>query len=36
MASNIPNILVGTAPRASYWLIRTEDPATEYIIEEEN
>ncbi|HHW59158.1 MAG: S8 family serine peptidase [Bacteroidales bacterium] len=36
MASNIPNILVGTAPEASYWLIRTEDPSSEYLIEEEN
>ena len=36
MASNIPNILVGAAPEASYWLIRTEDPSSEYLIEEEN
>ncbi len=28
--------LVGTAPDADYWLIRTEDGATEYLIEEYN
>jgi len=36
MAANIPGIFVGTAPEASYWLIRTEDAATEFIIEEDN
>ena len=33
---NIPLKLVGTAPKASFWLIRTEDGATENIIEEFN
>jgi serine protease AprX len=28
--------LVGTAPDANYWLIRTEDAATEYLVEEYN
>jgi len=34
MASNLPGIMVGTAPAASYWLFRTEDVATEYPVEE--
>ena len=33
MAGNIPYVMVGTAPEASYWLIRTEDVNTEYPIE---
>ncbi|HKR03610.1 MAG TPA: S8 family serine peptidase [Bacteroidia bacterium] len=36
MAGNWPGNLVGTAPKASYWLLRSEDAATEYIIEEYN
>ena len=36
LAGNIPNALIGTAPKASYWLIRTEDKASEYLIEEDN
>lgn len=36
MAANSQGILVGTAPHASYWLIRTEDVATEFRIEEDN
>lgn len=28
--------LVGTAPKADYWLLRSEDGATEYLIEEYN
>lgn len=36
MAGNIPNKLIGTAPDASFYLIRTEDIATEYLIEEDN
>ncbi len=36
MASNIPGQLIGTAPKASYWLLRSEDAGTEYIIEEYN
>ena len=34
MAANLPGIMVGTAPAASYWLFRTEDAATEYPVEE--
>ncbi|MFW5793228.1 MAG: S8 family serine peptidase [Bacteroidota bacterium] len=36
MAANIPGEVKGAAPEASYWLIRTEDASTEYIIEEYN
>ena len=34
MGSNISGEFIGTAPAASYALIRTEDVATEYLIEE--
>ena len=33
MASYIPGTYVGTAPDASYWLIRTEDTNSEYPVE---
>lgn len=36
MGANLPGQLIGTAPKASYWLIRTEDTGSEYIIEEFN
>ena len=36
IAGNTPGELIGTAPKASYWLIRSEDAATEKIIEENN
>lgn len=36
MAANTPGEIVGTAPQANYWLLRTEEAATEYIIEEYN
>jgi serine protease AprX len=36
MASDLPGQIVGTAPNASYWLLRTEDANSEYIIEEYN
>lgn len=35
MAMNIPEVFVGTAPEASYWLIRAEDTATESLAEED-
>lgn len=35
MALNIPGVFVGTAPQASYWLIRAEDTATESLAEED-
>ena len=36
MAGNIPGKLVGTAPKANYWLIRSEQAISEYAIEEDN
>jgi len=36
MAGNIPGALVGTAPKANYILLRSEDGASENPIEEEN
>lgn len=36
MAGFIPGKLLGTAPKASYWLLRSEQAASEYIIEEHN
>jgi hypothetical protein len=36
MAANIPGTYIGTAPKASYYLFRTEDVFTEYPIEEQN
>ncbi len=35
MAANQPGSFVGTAPGASYWLLRTEDAPTEYPVEED-
>ncbi len=36
MAGNVPGKLIGTAPKASYLLLRTEDISTENLIEEDN
>jgi serine protease AprX len=36
MGGNLPGQIVGTAPKASFWLLRTEDASTEYLIEEYN
>ncbi|MDX2174243.1 MAG: S8/S53 family peptidase [Bacteroidota bacterium] len=36
MAAIKPNVIMGSAPRADYWLLRTEDVATETISEEYN
>ncbi|MFH1321484.1 MAG: S8 family serine peptidase [Bacteroidota bacterium] len=36
MAANLPGQIVGTAPKARYWLLRTEDGDSEYVIEEDN
>ena len=35
MAANIPNVLIGTAPEARYWLLRCEDQQTEQPVEED-
>jgi subtilisin family serine protease len=36
MASNVPGVLVGSAPKAAYYLFRTEDVFSEYPVEEQN
>ncbi len=36
IAGKIPYQFVGTAPDASFWLLRSEDADTEYLIEEDN
>ncbi|NOX85603.1 MAG: S8 family serine peptidase [Chlorobi bacterium] len=36
MAANYPGLMIGTAPKASYWLLHTEDVKTENVIEEYN
>lgn len=36
IAANMPGTFVGTAPKTSFYLYRTEDAATEYPIEEQN
>jgi len=36
MASNRPGLMVGTAPKANYYLFRTEDAGSEYPVEEQN
>jgi hypothetical protein len=36
IAANMPGTFVGTAPKAAFYLYRTEDAATEYPIEEQN
>jgi serine protease AprX len=36
LAANRPGKIIGTAPKAKYWLFRTEDVASEYPVEEEN
>lgn len=36
MAGNIPGEFVGTAPKANYYLFRSEDASSEYPIEEHN
>lgn len=36
MGANIPGQMVGTAPHASYWLLRSEVGSFEYLVEEDN
>ena len=36
IAANVPGTMVGTAPHASFWLMRTENTASEYPVEEHN
>ena len=35
MAANLPGAMIGTAPEASYWLLRSEDANSEYPAEED-
>lgn len=35
MAMNQPNVMVGTAPEASYWLLRSEDEYSESLVEQD-
>lgn len=35
MGLNVPHVFVGTAPEASYWLLRSEDGRTEQEVEED-
>jgi len=36
MGGNAPGLIVGTAPKAKYWLFRTEAGSSEFVIEEDN
>ncbi len=36
LAANKPNLMIGSAPKADYYLYRTEDVGSEYPIEEQN
>lgn len=35
MAMNQPNVMIGTAPGASYWLLRSEDEYSENLVEQD-
>lgn len=35
MAANKPKVMVGTAPEATYWLLRSEDEHTEHLVEQD-
>ncbi|MEG2127176.1 MAG: S8 family serine peptidase [Bacteroides sp.] len=35
MAMNRPYVMVGTAPEASYWLLRSEDESSEHLVEQD-
>ncbi len=36
IGGNLPGSIIGTAPDASFYLFRSEDAATEYLVEEDN
>lgn len=36
IGGNVPGTLIGTAPKAEFWLFRSEDGGSEYLIEEYN
>lgn len=35
MAANLPGVMVGTAPEAEYWLLKSEDSRSEFPVEED-
>lgn len=35
LGANKPHLMVGTAPEASYWLLRTEDEYSEHLVEQD-
>lgn len=35
MAMNTPHVMIGTAPEASYWLLRSEDGYSEHLVEQD-
>lgn len=35
MAANLPHVMIGTAPEASYWLFGTEDERSEQLVEQD-
>lgn len=35
MATNLPGLMVGSAPEATYWLLRSEDTTSEFPVEED-
>ena len=35
MAMNQPHVMIGTAPEASYWLLRSEDEYSEHLVEQD-
>ena len=35
MAMNQPNVMIGTAPEASFWLLRSEDEYSEHLVEQD-
>lgn len=35
MAMNQPHVMIGTAPEASYWLLRSEDEYSENLVEQD-
>jgi len=36
IGANTPNVMIGTAPMASFWLLRAEDEHSEQLVEEDN
>ncbi len=36
IAANIPDVMIGSAPKANFWLLRTENSSSEYPVEEHN